>query len=330
MRFPAGLSIPEPDLSKYPERPLWRDLGGEVHDLPHVDPDPLWRTMNPSVAIAPDGELAVALRTGNFYLDPSTGEYFAPTGDIRNRTFVARLTPDLRLDGPARLVDWGTEGPSVRRGHEDCRLFQRGGEWRLLGAMKEPDHTPEYRQVEYAVDLDTGDATWLATHQPPLEADPARPQKNWMCPSEPTDDFDFVYSAHGALRRGEFLLLREDFPPEVTVRGGSLLSRLDDGSYLALVHSIRVMRFPFGLSRLSHRTIWPVLRDYPHYLARYDASGRLVELSSEFNFLTGGVEFGAGLAVRGDELVLSFGSWDVSAHLATVPLEAALDWLRPI
>ena len=65
-------------------------------------------------------------------------------------------------------------------------------------------------------------------------------------------------------------------------------------------------------------------------LARYDASGRLVALSPEFSFLEPGVEFGSGLVVRGKDLVLSFGSWDASAHLAVVPVEAALSWLEPV
>ena len=328
-QFPPGLAIPQPDASVYPERPLWSDLGGTVVDLPHVDADPLWRTLNPGVALSPTGELAIALRTSNYYLDPSTGEYFVPDrGPIRSRTYVARLTDSLELVEP-RLVDWDPAGPDIRRGVEDCRLFWRDGQWRLLGVLVE-DHSPDARQVEYSVELDSGNATWLTTHEPPAGVEGKRPQKNWMCPYEATDEFDFVYGPTEVIRGGQLVSRRADAPNEDMLRGSSLLWRLDDGSYLALTHRSRSMRLSHRHSLLSLRTIFPRLSDYRHLLARYDASGRLVALSPEFSFLEPGVEFGSGLVVRGKDLVLSFGSWDASAHLAVVPVEAALSWLEPV
>lgn len=328
-QFPPGLEIPTPDTSSYPTRPLWSELGGTTHDLPHVDRDPLWRTLNPGVALSPSGELAIALRTSNYYLDPSTGEYFVlGGGPIHSRAYVARLTEDLALT-ETTLVDWDPAGPDIRRGVEDCRLFWRDGQWRLLGVLVE-DHTPDARQVEYSVELDSGNATWLTTHDSPAGVDEKRAQKNWMCPYEATDEFDFVYGPTEVLRHGELLSRRDDTPGDTMLRGSSLLWRLDDGSYLALVHRSRSQRLAPRYSLLSYVTIFPMLRDYRHLLARYDASGRLVALSPEFSFLEPGVEFGSGLVVRGETLLLSFGSWDASAHLATAPLETALSWLEPV
>jgi hypothetical protein len=328
-QFPPGLGLPASDASLYPKRPLWSDLGGSTRELPHVDRDPLWRTLNPSVALSPTGELAIALRTSNYYLDPSTGEYFVfGGGPIRSRTYVAGLTDELELTETA-LVDWDPAGPDIRRGVEDCRLFWRDGQWRLLGVLVE-DHSPVARQIEYSVELGSGNATWTTTHASPTGVEEKRPQKNWMCPYDATDQFDFVYGPTEVLRHGELLSRRDDVPGDAMLRGGSLLWRLDDGSYLALVHRTASMRLTPRYSALSYVTIFPMLRDYRHLLARYDASGRLVALSPEFSFLEPGVEFGSGLVVRGKDLVLSFGSWDASAHLATVPLETALEWLQPV
>lgn len=328
-KFPPGLELPKPDTSSYPERPLWSDLGGEVHDLPHVDRDPLWRTLNPSIALSPSGELALALRTSNYYLDPSTGEYFVfGGGPITSRAYVARLTDDLELT-ETTPVDWDPAGPDIRRGVEDCRLFWRDNQWRLLGVLVE-DHSPVARQVEYSVELESGNADWIATHEPPAGVDEKRPQKNWMCAYERTDEFDFVYGPTEVVRHGELLRRRDTVPGDVMLRGSSLLWRLEDGTYLALVHRSASMRLEPRHSRLSYVTIFPQLRDYRHLLARYDASGRLLALSPEFSFLSPGVEFGSGLVVRGKDLVLSFGSWDASAHLATIPVETALEWLKPV
>lgn len=309
---------------EYPQRPLWTELGGRIHDLPQLESQLGWHTFNPSVGLSPTGELAVTLRTSNYQLDQATGELFVPgNGDILSRAWCGRLTPDLRLVDE-RPITWDPAGPPVRRGTEDTKLYWQDG-WRFTGVMVE-NHTPKARMVEYALDLDTGETTWLRGHP---GQEPRFPEKNWMRPYADAD-FGWVYGPNKTQLHGKVTEVRSLAPEMFGLRGNSNLWLLPDGSYLAVVHRLRTAMLGWGVSALSKRPMQRMRKDYRHLLARYDATGRLVELSPEFSFISAGVEFAAGLVVRGDELLISFGHSDATAHLATVPLSAALSWLRPV
>ena len=88
-----------------------------------------------------------------------------------------------------------------------------------------------------------------------------------------------------------------------------------DGGRLALVHE--AVDFEDGGRVYTHRWIW------------FDPAWRLARLSSPFVFHDRGVEYAAGLARRGDDLVVSYGIWDREAWLATMPLEEVLPLLAP-
>jgi hypothetical protein len=308
----------------YPRRPLWAELGGRIHDLPQLDDTGHWHTFNPSVGLSPSGELAVTLRSSNYQLDPDTGELYVPGGgNILSRAWCGRLTPELELTD-VRQLTWDSAGPPVKRGTEDTKLYWQDG-WRFTGVMVEA-HTPVARMVEYQLDLDTGETTWLRGHS---GIDRRQPEKNWMRPYADAA-FDWVYGPGKVMRHGKVTALRPLTPEIDGLRGNSNLWLLPDGSYLAVVHRLRTAKLGWGVSALSKRSMQQLMKDYRHLLARYDATGNLVELSPEFSFIAPGVEFAAGLVVRGDELLISFGSQDASPHLATVPLAAALSWLRPV
>ena len=88
-----------------------------------------------------------------------------------------------------------------------------------------------------------------------------------------------------------------------------------DGGRLALVHE--AVDFEDGGRVYTHRWIW------------FDPAWRLARRSSPFVFHDRGVEYAAGLARRGDDLVVSYGIWDREAWLATLPLEEVLPLLAP-
>ncbi len=309
-------------MTDYPERPLWADLGGSVLDLPQLDPEPGWRTFNPSPGVSPTGELALTLRSSNYDLDQDTGELYTGGAPIRSRGWCARLTPDLQLVEP-RQIRWDPAGPPVVRGTEDPKIYWRDG-WRFTAVMQEPAHTPRARVVEYRLDVDTGDATWVRGWPGPS---PSRPEKNWMLPYEPSPYFDWVYDARSVLADGQVVVRRDDDDPR-GLRGNTNLWRLPDGEYLAAVHRLYVAQTGPVRARTG-RLLQGLRKDYRHQLALFDARGRLVELSPELSFTRPGVEFAAGLCVHGGDLVVGVGVGDATAHLATIPLDRALSLLRP-
>jgi predicted GH43/DUF377 family glycosyl hydrolase len=72
------------------------------------------------------------------------------------------------------------------------------------------------------------------------------------------------------------------------------------------------------------------MRFYVHYFANYDERGFLIKISKGFIFEHMGVEFAAGLCEQGDDFLVSYGSKDVSSHIASMPKETVLKSLQPI
>jgi hypothetical protein len=99
------------------------------------------------------------------------------------------------------------------------------------------------------------------------------------------------------------------------LRGGSQGVGLDDGSWLFAVHETGVQR---GVLRYVHRFV------------QLGADLSLTGISVPFTFTTDPVEFCAGMARRGAELVLSFGVSDAAAGLAALSIDDALALVEPV
>jgi hypothetical protein len=98
------------------------------------------------------------------------------------------------------------------------------------------------------------------------------------------------------------------------LRGGSPGLPVDDG-FLFVVHET--------LGRPGERV-------YVHRLVLLDAAYRLRALSRRFRFAGTGLEFCAGLARHGSDLLLSFGVADSTAALAAVDAGEALGLLESV
>src|SRR5262249_28017874 len=141
---------------------------------------------------------------------------------------------------------------------------------------------------------------------------PGRHEKNWM-PFVASGELHFVYSCTptailacdlttGATR----LVFDEPGPPEArSFRGGSQGLELDAGR-LFLVHE--------ALDSIRGRT-------YLHRFVLFDRTNRLTAVSCPFCFAGPGVEFCAGIARRGKDLLLTFGVGDHSAGIAVAQLD---------
>jgi hypothetical protein len=56
----------------------------------------------------------------------------------------------------------------------------------------------------------------------------------------------------------------------------------------------------------------------------------IIALSRGFIFHKLGVEFAAGLVVKGNNALISFGREDISSHIATMPMETIKQSLLPV
>src|SRR5215213_1444881 len=148
-------------------------------------------------------------------------------------------------------------------------------------------------------------------------------EKNLMpAPEDDDSGLRFVY------RCNPTVILRFDdatknVAPEVSHAGPVIARYLSggsqaigvDGGRLALVHE--AVDFEDGGRVYTHRWIW------------FDSAWRLARLSPPCIFHDRGVEYAAGLARRGDDLVVSYGIGDREAWLATLPLAEVLLLLAP-
>jgi hypothetical protein len=313
--------------------PLFTELGGTVKQVRRlIDPqDQSWSAFNPSIGISPRGEIKMTLRSSNYTIVRETGELVVTQGNkIQNRLYICDLDEELKVSSIQQItfgdIPWQDTNVIMTRGAEDAKLYYRNGGWQFTAIVKEADGVPIPRLVRFALQ---------GTHAEMLEfggfegEDSSRAEKNWMLPYEQSEHFDYIYSPTQKLIDRHRYQVRDESPEISGIRGGSNLWKLDDGTYLALVHKTYVKKVEyydakrFGVCTNS-------VKNYEHRFARYNEYGVLFELSNPFQFLGHGVEFGAGLIIKNDEVWVSFGREDVSAHVGKIKLETVMKMLREV
>jgi predicted GH43/DUF377 family glycosyl hydrolase len=238
---------------------------------------------------------------------------------LLNINYMLELDWDLAVRRIEPIVD-RTTGPTRYRsqiqGYEDCRLFEAGARWYATATVCDlnPVERREIALLEFA-GADIVAVRGLAG--PHAE----RHEKNWM-PFQRLGTPHLLYSCGPTIvlrcdpERGAVAeVSRREAPQEAAnLRGGSQGVEVDAG-HLFVVHEVDYREH--------------ALR-YVHRFVLLDGELSLAALSRPFSFTSDRVEFCAGMARRGDELVLSFGVSDAAAGLATLELGQALALLEPV
>jgi predicted GH43/DUF377 family glycosyl hydrolase len=278
-----------------------------------LDARPAWPTFNPSIAADPAG-FRMIVRTANYAIEQGV---LHTDGILHNINYMLELDADLAVRRVEAIVDHSSglrRYPSEIQGYEDCRLFWMRGSWYATATVC--DLNPVDRR-EIALLRFEGAA--IADVRPLISPHPERHEKNWM-PLVLDDELLLVY------RCGPTIVLRCDMDtcelervadgdaPEVAdeLRGGSQGVSVPDG-HLFVVHEVDRRE---SALRYRHRF---VMLDH-----RLSLSG----ISRPFTFTSDLVEFCAGMAQRGADLVLSFGVSDAAAGLAVVSLHEVLALLE--
>lgn len=310
--------------------PLISELGGAVRYLRRL-PDPedkRWSALNPSIGVSPGG-YAVAIRSSNYIIDPTTGCLNVVTGGlVKNRMWFCYLTDELELDKETLgeiSFDSGPYDLDMKRGCEDPKLFWRDGSWYFTAVILEIS-IPIARIGLFKLDgyhatlLEIYNYEWM---------DPQRVEKNWMAPYEKSKYFDYIYGPNLIVSNGK-LQYAATIPDELRgMRGSGNLWQLSDGSYLAICHRMYAKVIRFWDPR-SFAVRDSALRNYTHLFVKYSERGVVTHVSDEFQFLDRGIEFAAGILVKDEIVHVSFGSKDVSSHIADIPLSTVLDMLKEV
>jgi tetratricopeptide (TPR) repeat protein len=284
-----------------------------------LEVDPPWPSFNPSIAAAEDGFRTIVRTASYRYL--AGGRYLSLDREERIRTinYLAELDRDLSLRSVAALSDeaGGTRNPeAVIVGYEDMRLIETSSGTYATATVA--DRNADGRLEMALLRLDGERIVGARLLRGP---DPGRHERNWM-PLVRGDELLLVYSLGPTvvyrcdLASAELTKVAEHPAPDHArgLRGGSQGLRID-GAWLFCAHEVL-----FSESG----------RHYVHRLVRLDDELRLSALSPRFRFAGENLEFCAGLARRGDELILSFGVGDAHAGLAVCPERELLDLLEKV
>lgn len=309
--------------------PYFEDFGGSTKKiLRHVLPEqPVWSATNPSIGYCPEQGYAMTVRSSNYTINPQFGSLDVTIGDkIRCYVWFSELDEDLNLVN-LRQIDLKVEGnPEIHRGVEDARLFARDGQWYFTGVMLE-NHTPRARLVLYKLDIEKNEAYFIKKYE---SWDSERVEKNWMLPAlEDNPNFDFIYTGDGIYKDDKFILDPVINGEIASMRGGSCLWPLEDGSYIAVTHCVYARPIEY-FDKKRFGNVRSAIRNYTHQFVRFSNTGKVLEMSEEFVFDHPGIEFAAGLVEKDGNFIISYGNEDVASCLATIPREKALALLAPV
>jgi predicted GH43/DUF377 family glycosyl hydrolase len=275
-----------------------------------------WSTFNPTIIAHDDGYLAI-VRSSNYQI--VDGRYVIPPADgdkIRTINVLATLDADLAVVSQSAIPQpsYPTSDYPVH-GFEDCRLNSVDGELVVSATVRNWAGRDGTCRIATATLLPYArrmiDAAMID------EPHKGRHEKNWM-PITGTPNFLYACWDEGrvaTVRRDGWHWLVEHHAESPAIargwRGGSQLVDIGDGRWLALVHEVAD---DTGGRIYEHR-----------FVLFNEDDWRIVGWSPAFSFRElRTIEFAAGLARRGDQLVASFGVRDAEAWMAEMSLAEVL------
>lgn len=280
--------------------------------------------MNPSVVQGIDNKTYCVLRTVNYWIN-DWGHCIAPENIFHTENYMCELDyPSFDIVKSTKIeVDVKENRTNfLVRDHEDCRPFWWKGEWWASATVR--DRHPS-GQCEISLFNLKGDKenVFHVSENSCLED---RNQKNWMPVVLPNEELVFIYSCDPLIilqveEKNKKLGLKLHKEAENTfnlsrLRGSSQCVPTSKG-YLFIGHEV----FGGGGER-----------QYLHRFVELDKDFNVTHVSDIFRFLTPGIEFCAGMALRTspvEELLVSFGIKDKEAWIARIALSDVENHLKP-
>lgn len=281
---------------------------------------------NPSIARCGNA-VRVLVRAVNYRLRDD-GSYDFPDY-IDSRHYLGELNRSGQLEGlrEIHIPDQLRRDSTLVRGFEDCRIVANASDPDrivLIANASHPDHPDRramYRLAVRGVMTGTPIVDDVVHLRPP---DDSNHEKNWMPIAADGEPLRLVYTVDPTVvlapgGDGHCRVVAQSTPPFwcADLRGGSQLVDvpLPEGGtgWLGWVH---------GLIRE-----WPT-RTYFHSLVLFDAELRLSALADPFVLRSQQIEFAAGCARIGHELLVTWGENDSAAWLGRLDVTAAVQLCR--
>jgi hypothetical protein len=259
------------------------------------------------------------VRSSNYQLFAS-GSYEIDDASkvIRTSTVLVELDEEMQISSERVIVEPRDAARSdfPVRGYEDLRLFSQQDQLYALGTVRDRRADGLCQMILLELSLD-GEVLDEHVIQSP-EGD--RHEKNWVVldPRSPAGDEASQRGAVVIVYQWDSLTLME-----LDLTSGSLRPRgdpLSTGLGSQARGSTAGIRVQAGILSLIHEHV--VMPDggrrYLHRFVLLDDEARYVGKSPSFCFFHHGVEFAAGLAVRGPRALIGIGNADETAWIAEV------------
>jgi predicted GH43/DUF377 family glycosyl hydrolase len=292
---------------------------------------------NPSVLID-DGKILVNLRHCQYTIYHSEKNkfeheygplvYLNPENDITLTTtnYICELDNNLNTIDYKKIDTSHLDVKPIWEfvGLEDVRLVRWNGV--LYGSGVRRDTTPngvgrmELSTLEYA-DNQVKETSRFRIPAP--GTDNSYCEKNWM----PILDKPYHYvkwcnptevvKVDPESKTCETVFLGKTHNIPYDLRGGSQVIKIGD-RYITLVHAVNLFQSEAGRKNAVYR----------HAFVIWDKDFNFIKTTKLFNFMGAHIEFCAGMAQQGDDLLITFGFQDNAAYILRTPLTLIEEYLN--
>ena len=293
--------------------------------------------MNPSIFV--DGDtILVNLRHTNYTLYHSENKIFAhPWGPLQylhpendqtltTRNYIQWLDDDLNVINSVQVDTVLDQKPQWHFiGLEDARLFKWDNKFYICGVRRDDNTTGSGRMQLQELNIAYEKVTEVSRHKIPAPGkNLSYCEKNWMpivdmpfhfvkwC--NPTEIVKFDIDTGNC----NTVMLDENKKYQLPndLRGSSQLIPFKNG-HLAITHEVNLYNDVQGRKDGKYR----------HRFVFWDKDWNLVT-SEFFHFMTGEIEFCAGMAYHKEHLLISFGFQDNAAFILKMPVSLLSDFIN--
>jgi len=285
--------------------------------------------MNPSI-FNDNGKLILNLRHVQYTLYHTRGKfenrygplaYLNPENDITLTTtnYFCSLDDNLSITSFNRINTSKYDIIPIWEfvGLEDARLVRWNDKLYICGVRRDTKINGEGRMELSEIKILDNKVTEISRFRipSPNNDDTSYCEKNWM----PILDIPYhfvkwtnpteVVKVDPIKKTCTQVFLGTDYSSKRDIRGGSQVITIGDYR-VAITHEVDLWQNKNNNKEATYR----------HRIVTWDKDWNIVNISDEFDFMTGYIEFCCGLAIKGDNVLVSFGYEDNAAYLLKIPL----------
>jgi hypothetical protein len=286
--------------------------------------------MNPSI-FNDDGKLILNLRHVQYTLYHTRGKfenrygplaYLNPENDITLKTtnYFCSLDDNLSITSFNKINTSKHDITPIWEfvGLEDARLVRWDGKLYICGVRRDTKTNGEGRMELSEIKIldNKVKVTEISRFRIPAPFNnDSYCEKNWM----PILDMPYhfvkwtnpteIVKVDPINKTCKQIFLGNPYSTKRDIRGGSQVITIG-GYRVAITHEVDLWQNKNNNKEATYR----------HRIITWDKDWNVVNISDEFDFMTGYIEFCCGLAVKDDNVLVSFGYEDNAAYLLKVPL----------